>query len=107
MPDHDGNAAAQPGRPERELSAESAGSYTASEASAHTDTITDPVLVEETTEFAAARQERRQLAALARSVSSGDANQVLQAARDAVGEWDQAWPDNWRLWQDAYEEAAR
>lgn len=50
---------------------------------------------------AAASQERRQLAALARAVSGGDADQVLQAVRDAVGEWNQIWPDNWRLWQEA------
>ena len=53
-------------------------------------------------------RDRRQQAALARAVSSGDAEQVLQAARDAVREWNQPgvlWPDNWRLWQQALDDA--
>jgi hypothetical protein len=50
----------------------------------------------------------RRPVALARAVSSGDAEQVLQAARDAAREWSQPgalWPDNWRLWQQALDDA--
>ena len=53
-------------------------------------------------------RDRRQRAALDQAIASGDPGQVLQAARDAALEWSQPgamWPDNWRLWQQALDDA--
>ena len=60
--------------------------------------------------LAAAREgmDLRQRSALAEAIASGDAEQVIQAARDAVREWsdpDVMWPDHWRLWQQALDDA--
>lgn len=53
---------------------------------------------------AANREFRRQKAALARAVNSGDPEKVLLACARAVREWNQpgrAWPDDWPRWQNA------
>ena len=46
-------------------------------------------------------------AELTRAVNSGDPEKVIQAARNAVREWNKpgaAWPDNWSAWQRALDD---
>jgi hypothetical protein len=49
-----------------------------------------------------------QRSALTRAVNSGDPDQVLEACRRAVAQWeapDGYWPDQWSDWQRALDDA--